>query len=683
MTDWDIADSPAIEEKTREYLALSQNALMANVDRLLACLLAVEWCGAIATAMYFSRIGSRPQNNVHPQVWTAVLAGPAIVFAPVLLAWLCPSSTLTRHVIAVCQMLMSVLVIDVSGGRIESHFQVFGSLAFLAFYRDWRVLVTASVVTAIDHVAGGIWWPQAMYGVSTVSPWRFAEHAWWVAFEDFFLIWSCKRGIAEMWQISRREARLSFGAFYDALTGLPNRRLLQINFARCFGGHGSRIKGSRGAVLFLDLDRFKQVNDTLGHSVGDKLLIQVGQRISTVLPAGDTLARIGGDEFIVVVETTEDSEQAEKIGDRLLAAFNQPFHVGGNEMLLSASVGIALYPEHGADLPCLQEAADHAMYEAKARGRNRWAVFCPKVLQRERSIEILTKDLYQALSLGQIAVNYQPQVGNDEQVLGFEALMRWTHPLYGTIGPGEFIPLAEETGLIVSLGEWVLREACKACKRWHASGFGQLRVSVNVSSVQFEMPGFPDFVAAIVSETGLNPSFLILELTESVLLQDIRQGSEHMVRLRESGVRIALDDFGTGYSSLSYLQAMPADIVKLDHAFVSREFGEMPSVLGSVIEMAHRIGLQVVAEGVETREQSQLLRSMNCDELQGFFYSKALPGRAVLPYLRLQALKTDAAAGELAPTHSASASDDIVFSQVLTTLASAYKEVLPPAALHK
>jgi diguanylate cyclase (GGDEF)-like protein len=626
----EMPDGPALSARAAEYFEYSYNELASHVDRMFVCLLAAEWIGAIAAAWFVApRIWNGAHGSVHPHLWAAILAGPTFILPTICLALIYPGRQATRHAVAVAQILVSVLLIDVTGGRIETHFHIFGSLAFLAFYRDWRVLITASVLTAIDHAVRGIWWPQSVYGVLTVSPWRWVEHAGWVIFEDIFLILGGIRSRKEMWAVAFTKAQLHAGAYHDVLTGLANRRHLKERFDLGLRPDSNCTR----AVLFVDLDRFKQANDTLGHTIGDKLLTLVGERLTGAVSVEHMLARIGGDEFVVLLDRISGLEDAMATGARLLSALSTPFDIEGHDLLLSASIGISLYPEHGTDLATLQERADGAMYVAKSRGRNQCAVFSSEVAQRESILKQIGRDLYKALANAQIQLHFQPLFDRDARLLGFEALARWMHPLHGEISPTEFIPLAERSGQIVRIGEWILREACRNCVSWQINGQRPVGVAVNVSTVQFEQPDFPQQVAAILREVGLEPSLLTLELTESVLLRDVARAHEQLTGLRESGVRIALDDFGTGYSSLSYLSVLPADTIKLDRSFVHREFTTASAVMESVIEMAHRVGLQVVGEGVETQTQHDRLYNMNCDQLQGFYFSPPMPANAVERYI--------------------------------------------------
>jgi diguanylate cyclase (GGDEF)-like protein len=619
-----------LKRRAARYFQHAIDDLSRQVDRMFAWLLAAEWIGMVATGLVVEpRVWNGGESSIHPHLLAAILSGPLFIFPAIAMAIYYPSLRLTRHMIAAAQIVVSGVAIDVTGGRIETHFHIFGSLAFLAFYRDWRVLATASVLTAADHFARGIWWPKSAYGVLTISPWRWAEHTWWVVFEDFFLVLATKRSVNEMWAVATSKAHLHAGAYHDVLTGLANRRLLEERF----DSHPGRERETKRAVLFIDLDRFKQANDTLGHGVGDKLLMLVARRLTAAVSRTDTIARVGGDEFVALLEEISGVEDALETGSQVLGVLATPFQVDGHELLLSASVGIALCPEHGTALSTLQERADRAMYVAKSQGRNQCAVFSSEVARREEVLNEIGRDLYQALSRGELLLYFQPLVERDAQLTGFEALLRWMHPVHGCMPPSDFIPMAERSGLIIPIGEWVLKEACRNCVKWQQNGPMPLGVAVNVSAVQIEQAGFADRVMEILKEAALEPSRLTLELTESILIQDTENTRRQLASLRRAGVRVALDDFGTGYSSLSYLVTLPADTIKLDRSFVNREFANAPAVIESIIQMAHRVGLRVVGEGVETTAQRDRLLDMNCDEMQGFYFSQPLPCGQVEEYI--------------------------------------------------
>jgi diguanylate cyclase (GGDEF)-like protein len=615
------ADSPELTQLTEENFRSAFQARAAQVDRMMIWLLGAEWLGLMAVAAIVSPFAwNGGQSGPHPHLIAACLAGPAFILPAIAIALLCPAHALTRHAIAVAQILVSILLIDCTGGRIETHFHIFGSLAFLAFYRDRRVLLTASAVTVADHFVRGIWWPQSVYGVLTVSPWRWAEHLWWVLFEDFFLLISIKTSVKESCLIARNAAGLYLGASRDVLTGLANRRQLRERFEAC----AALSDTTNCSILFIDLDRFRQANDTLGHSMGDKLLVLVAARLSDVVGSTGTLARVGGDEFVALANRVGGIEEADELGVRLLDALTRPFHVEGHEVLLSASIGISLFPEHGSTLALLQERADRAMYIAKSQGRNQCVAFSDDVCRREKLAREIGIDLTAAMDRDEFELNFQPLVRRTGRLAGFEALLRWRHPRHGIISPAEFIPLAEESGLIERLGDWVLEEACRACRRWQKPGHAPVGVAVNVSGLQFEQEDYPDRVLAATAAAGIDPSLLTLELTESVLVANADRARAHLNRVRRAGVQIALDDFGTGYSSLSYLTELPADLIKLDRSFLRGEMTESQAVVESIVNLAHRLNLQVIAEGVETRAQKDNLTDLDCDQFQGYYFSRPI-----------------------------------------------------------
>jgi diguanylate cyclase (GGDEF)-like protein len=613
------AETAELNRITEENFRASFDARAAQVDRMMIWLLGAEWLGMIAVAAIiapFSWDGNR--GTVNPHLLAALLSGPAIILPIVGIALLYPAGSFARHAIAVGQMLVSALLIDCTGGRIETHFHIFGSLAFLAFYRDPRVLVTASAVTVFNHLLGGVWWPQSVYGVLTISPWRWVEHLWWIAFEDFFLLLSIKSGLREARLLARNAAVLYLGASHDVLTGLANRRLLRERFEQVARRDGAE----KCAILFVDLDRFRHANDTLGHAAGDRLLVLLSARFSETIGVAGTVARIGGDEFVILLDRLAGLAEAEATARRVLRVLTKPFHVEGHTILLSASVGISLAPDHGTNLAVLQERADRAMYIAKSQGRNQYVAFSEAVCNRERLSREIGIDLAGAMERDEFELYFQPLMRRNGRLAGFEALLRWRHPNHGIILPTDFIPVAEESGLIERLGDWVLGEACRACRRWQTPGQAPVGVAVNVSAQQFEQPDYPDRVLEAVEAAGIEPALLTLELTESVLVKSPRQAREHLVRLREAGVQIALDDFGTGYSSLSYLTELPADLIKLDRSFLRGELAESHAVVESIVNLAHRLNLEVVAEGVETLAQKQGLTDLDCDQFQGFYFSR-------------------------------------------------------------
>ncbi len=429
--------------------------------------------------------------------------------------------------------------------------------------------------------------------------------------------------------------RLNYLAYYDTLTGLPNRQLLNdhIKWAIKEAAKRDRLM----AVLFLDLDRFKNINDTLGHDVGDALLREVATRLRASVRPGDIVSRLGGDEFTLVLANIAHVDDVTRVAQKLLDQFLPPFRIAGRDLFISPSIGITLYPLDDNSPENLLKNADIAMYHAKQLGRNNFQFFTPELNTRAaRRLELET-GLRLALEKNEFILHYQPLVKMDTgKITGMEALLRWQHPEYGLIPPMEFIPLAEETGLIVPIGEWVLRTACAQIKAWHATGFPAMHVAVNLSSVQLQQKNFAKVVKQVLSDTGLDPRYLDLELTESLLMQDMEAAEAILRELNDFGVLFSLDDFGTGYSSLSYLKRFPIDFLKIDRSFVRDithdRYGA--GIVRAIIAMAHTLNIKVIAEGVETSEHLRFLREQSCDISQGYYCSEPLDVETFTDLLR-------------------------------------------------
>ena len=413
----------------------------------------------------------------------------------------------------------------------------------------------------------------------------------------------------------------------DALTGLPNRVLLHDRLEQ--GIANANRKGEKLALMFIDLDRFKTINDSLGHHTGDLLLQAVAERLSLCVRKGDTLARLGGDEFIVALYELADVENVMLIAQKMLAAVSEPLEIGGYLLSTACSIGIGLFPSDGEDVATLMRNADTAMYHAKEKGRNNYQFFSSEMNVRAVERLHLENELRLAVQQGQFSLHYQPQVSiATGKIVGIEALARWIHPKTGIeVSPNRFIHVAEETGLIVPIGEWVLRSACAQAKAWHDLGHDKLRVTVNVSMGQFRGPrSLVDTISRALADTGLPARCLELEMTESLIFHNVEENIRLLAALGEMGTRIAIDDFGTGYSSLSYLKQLPVDTIKIDSSFIRDIFTD-PSdaaIVAAIIAMARRLKLRVIAEGVETKEQLVALAELQCDEYQGFYFSRPL-----------------------------------------------------------
>lgn len=423
---------------------------------------------------------------------------------------------------------------------------------------------------------------------------------------------------------------------YDALTGLPNRALFMDRLG-CAVIRAKRRKDYMFAVLFLDLDRFKIVNDGLGHLVGDQLLVAIARRLEACLRPSDTVARLGGDEFAVLIDYINDVGDGTRVADRIQKQLLLPFKLNGQEVFASASIGIALSAT-GYDQPQdILRDADAAMYRAKALGRGRSEIFDKSMHERAMTLLQLEADLRRAVERQEFRLYYQPVVSLvDGHVVGAEALLRWQHAQRGLISPADFIPLAEETGLIVSLGEWVLRTACAQNKAWHEAGYAQLVISVNFSARQFQDQSLLEMIKKVLEETGLAAEALKLEITESVAMKNIDHSIKLLNELITMGIHTSMDDFGTGYSSLSYLKCFPISTLKIDRSFVKGIANDSvdAAMVAAIITLAHNLKRKVIAEGVETQEQLDFLRSHHCDEMQGYLFSQPLPADAFTKLLR-------------------------------------------------
>jgi diguanylate cyclase (GGDEF)-like protein len=417
----------------------------------------------------------------------------------------------------------------------------------------------------------------------------------------------------------RYENEIAHLARHDVLTNLPNRALFRDVLKRAFANRSR--EGEQVAVLCLDLDRFKPVNDTLGHAVGDELLRQVAQRLSSCVRAGDLAARLGGDEFGIIQSRVEDEGDASALAERVVQSLSGPYDVCGHRVIVGVSVGVAIAAGATGSPDELVHQADLALYRVKADGRQSFSFYHQDMDARVESRRKLEMDLHEAIEKQQFAVHFQPTIRlDDNSVAGFEALLRWKHPERGMVSPAEFIPIAEETGLINEIGQWVLMEACKQAAMWPP----HMSVAVNLSPVQFRQTTLPLQIMSALSKSGMEPSRLELEITEAVLLKDSESTQETLRQLRDIGVRIALDDFGTGYSSLSYLSRFQFDKIKIDRSFVNdmNTRNDALSIVRAITSLGTDLGMTVTAEGVETEEQLAQLRNVRCTEVQGFYFSK-------------------------------------------------------------
>lgn len=424
----------------------------------------------------------------------------------------------------------------------------------------------------------------------------------------------------------RYEETIRHQAFHDALTGLPNRLLLKDRLKLAMA-HAKR-NSIMLAMLMLDLDRFKLINDTLGHALGDLLLQSMAKRLTGSLREDDTVARLGGDEFVILLPEIVKIEDAAKLAHKILELVRKPIKVDTHELYVTTSIGMVFYPNDGKDVETLLKNADTAMYRAKEQGRNNYQLYTPVMNARAFERLALENSLRRALERNEFEVYYQPKVNiKSNKIVGMEALVRWQHPTKGLILPGEFIPVAEDTGLIVPIGEWVLRSACAQNKAWQEAGFPPMRVAVNLSARQFQLQNLPEMVATVLGETGLDPWWLELEITETIAMQNAEFTVKTLNELKEMGIQLSIDDFGTGYSSLSYLKRFPINKLKIDKSFV-REINtdhDNAAIASAVIVLGQSLKLGVIAEGVETKEQLNFLKDHQCDEIQGYLFGRPVP----------------------------------------------------------
>lgn len=433
----------------------------------------------------------------------------------------------------------------------------------------------------------------------------------------------------------RVEAMMRYQASHDALTGLPNRLMFNEQLALALAN--ARQDDEMLGVAFLDLDRFKLINDSLGHAVGDELLQEVARRLRACLRPCDAIARWGGDEFTLVLPHLHSAEDITHIAQRILDRLTSSFYLGDQELYITASLGIALFPYDGADVETLLKNADLAMYQAKQQGKNNYRMYHEGMAVQTLNHLALESDLRKALSRGELLLHYQPQIDlATGAIVGVEALLRWQHPLLGFVSPAQFIPLAEESGIICSIGEWVLQTACQQQRAWQDAGLPPMRMAVNLSAQQFQQSSLATSILQTLEETGIEPQYLELEITESAAMRDVQLTTSTLSRLVDLGVQIAMDDFGTGYSSLSVIKHFPLHTLKIDQSFVrdAPHNSSDVAIANAVAALGRGLGLKVLAEGVETAEQVQFLRAIQCDFAQGYYFSRPLSPEAIAPLLR-------------------------------------------------
>lgn len=444
--------------------------------------------------------------------------------------------------------------------------------------------------------------------------------------------WRLTGTIRDISERKLAENRVQHQAYHDALTDLPNRVLLRDRLEQALT-HSKR-HGRHGALLFIDIDRFKTINDSLGHNVGDQLLIQAALRLRKLLREEDTVARIGGDEFVILLadmgnDAQATARRAQGVAEKVKRDLSEVFRIKDHELYITPSIGISLFPMGKEDADEVLKHGDTAMYQAKEAGRNTIRFFLPRMQSEADERLLMEKDLRNSIARNELLIHYQPQINSEGRICGAEGLLRWMHPEHGMIPPSKFIPVAEETGLILPIGEWVLATTCEMLKQWKESKLGEAlrHVAVNVSPWQFRQPDFPAQIERILAQTGADPNLLGLELTEGVVIDNLADTVDKMASLKALGVKISIDDFGTGYSSLSYLKRLPLNILKIDKSFVDDVLKDESdaSIVETIISMAKHMELDVIAEGVETVGQLEFLRQKGCNKYQGYYYCKPLP----------------------------------------------------------
>jgi diguanylate cyclase (GGDEF)-like protein len=521
-----------------------------------------------------------------------------------------------------------------------------------AEHKTWSELLRANGLLSV--------WSAPYFSSDAISMGTITVYTllkWGTTAADIEMLETACNMAALVMERDRMQTQLVEHAYHDSLTGLPNRRLGRDRLMNATS-RAARA-GNSMAVLWIDLDRFKQINDQYGHPVGDAVLEKAAQRLVGRLRASDTLARVGGDEFMAILENLDSQHEAETLAIDLVDILSRPMQIGELEVAITASIGISHYPKDGKTVDSLIQHADQAMYAAKNASCGVLS-FTPEMDLVPAERRELEAELAQALETGGFTLAYQPLCLTDGKLIGFEVLLRFNSPRLGNIPPSHFIPIAEETKLIVPIGEWVLREACRQNRAWQQAGLPKTSIAVNISALQFIRDDFADTVATILMETGHSPEDLVLELTEGLVMNDFAESSRQMKRLKRLGVRIAIDDFGTGYSSLSYLHRLPLDVLKIDRSFMenlNESDGTRP-IVEAVLLMANALGLQVVAEGVETAEQLMTLRQSGCDVIQGYYFSRPVPPAAAAGFLHSGRLEgsnqpiTPGSPSVAAPMHS-------------------------------
>jgi diguanylate cyclase (GGDEF)-like protein len=580
-----------------------------------------QWIAAISIATWFTphALTDHPIPD-GTLLLIAFVCGGVVTMASALAVRLWNGERRARIILAICQMLMSSIFLHLTQGHLEMNFHVYGSLAFLAFYADWTVLAAASAVVLGDQILLEYVAPTSLFSVAH-SNWVVPAEGVKLLLCDAFLLWSGRERVREsrlLGEQQQRQRELLHRAFHDSSTGLPNRAALEAQL------DATLERGDSLSCLYLEIEGLTDAHDLLGLAGGDTLTRSVVARMQDCVHHDDRLGRISMDKFVIVVDRPHTRPQLEALAESIVRSLAQAHNINGRSFTTGVSIGIASTPIDALDRESLLAAADRTMYTVRCDGRNHYRFACDLRRPVDERNTVLSSRLQRALLEEQLHLVYQPIFTTSEQMVAVEALCRWTDPDEGLISPCEFIPVAEANGLIVPLSNWVLMTACRQMVEWVKLGTSLERVAVNVSVKHIWRGDFVATVEQTLLETGLKPSRLELEVTESALAADLEAVKQNLQALRKLGVRISIDDFGTGYSSLSRVRELDADTLKVDRTFVqgAAETPNGVAVVQAIVDMAHTLKLSVVAEGVETAEQLQMLRNMRCDEVQGFLLAR-------------------------------------------------------------
>ncbi|MFH0708923.1 MAG: EAL domain-containing protein [Pseudomonadota bacterium] len=617
--------------KVPKFATENFNEHFIQADKVMLVLLAIHWFIAIFI------------TSISYDTYKYGLLSGGLILLPLLVAYRYFSGTqVMRALVAVGLMLFSLVFIQQHLGRIEMHFHVFIAMAMLTLYKDIIPVFVAAATTIVHHIVFNY---LQLYEVSLfdmpVMIFNYGcgfdivlLHAVFVIAEAFVLGYIIKLQIEYAVELNRSEneisglnKNLSYTSLHDSLTGLANRQSLYSQLTLMVD-NANRYK-IKFAVLFLDLDHFKNINDTLGHNVGDTLLKAVSKKLTSIVRGNDVVSRIGGDEFIVIVNDVNNHASLEQVIVKILEAFRTEWIIKGHILRLSTSIGVAIYPDDSHDINELMKYADIAMYKSKAEGRDQFSFFTTELNHQIHEEVNIANDMQRALKKEEFVLFYQPKIEIETgKIIGSEALIRWKHPKKGLISPISFIPIAENTGFILSLGTWVINETVKMIRRMENAGFNDVHVSCNVSTRQFQNVNLYADIEYAMQTNGINPTLFAIEITESIMMEYLETTLDVLKKIKTLGIHICMDDFGTGYSSLSYLRKFPIDSLKIDKSFVDdiTEGSDNEHILiNTIIAMGQTLNLHVIAEGVEKEYQMEYLREKGCAYYQGYYFSKPVP----------------------------------------------------------